>query len=280
MKNTLEEPRNPGRVLILADMHLKPLDCPGLRAARQAAADNERLAGFLETVGRDAGMLVLLGDAFSFWFERHSRVVGDYLATLSLFKAASEKGLAIHHVSGNHDFVVGDGLGFDAGTRYPGFFRLRRGFTVSRLVDFGIEPHGPRFCFHHQGRMVACVHGDSLCGKQRLHMLLRWIMQGPLGRMVMRWMPWPVVKTIVPFAQGGMKKTRADRDPERIFAEASLKREIALGSDLLLCGHIHEAHTRDIEVAGRTGRMEVIPAWLDGHYGVLENGETRVETFP
>lgn len=261
-------------------MHLRPLDSPGSRAAKLAVEDNERLAHFLDTIGRDAGMLVLLGDTFNFWFERRGKVVGDYLATLSLLKVASEKGLEIHHVSGNRDFIVGEGLGFDAATRYPGFFRLKRGFTVSRLVDFGIEPHGPRFRFHHKGKTVSCVHGDALCGNQRLFMGLRWLLQGPIGRVTLRRMPWSLIKTFVPFVQGRVKKRRTIRDPGAVFAEASLKREIAMGADLLLCGHIHALYERDVEVAGRTGKMMAIPAWLDGYYGVLEDGEVRVETFP
>ena len=279
MKNTLEEPRNPDRVLILADMHLKPLDSRRANVVKLAMEDNERLAAFLDSVARDAGMLILLGDTFNFWFERRSHVVGDYLAALSLLKLASDRGLAIHHVSGNRDFVVGEGLGFDASTRYPGFLRYKRGFTVSRLVDFGIEPHGPRFRFHHRGKTVACVHGDALCGKQKLFMALRWLTQGPLGRIAMRLSPWSLAAAVIPLLQNKIGKRRVISDPERILVDAKIKWEVAMGADLLLCGHLHRPYSRTVEIAGRVGRMEVIPAWMDGYYGVVENGELRVEQF-
>ncbi|MDR1520391.1 MAG: hypothetical protein LBU23_09665, partial [Planctomycetota bacterium] len=128
------------RVYLLADMHLKPLDAPGAAARKLAAEENGRLAAFLSAIDGRARQLILLGDAFNFWFERYSRVAGDYSIALKLFQAAADRGLEIHHVSGNRDYAVGEGLGFDPLTRYPGFLRLGKGFTVSRLTDYGIEP--------------------------------------------------------------------------------------------------------------------------------------------
>lgn len=271
--------RHVDRALILADMHLMPLDSSRPEVVRQAMADNERLARFLAEEASRASTLVLLGDTFNFWFERRSHVIGDYYAALSLFKLASEQGLAIHHVSGNRDYAVGEGLGIDPTTRYPGFLRLKRGFTVSRLADFGIEPHGPRFRFHQAGKTVSCIHGDSLCGKQRLFMLLRWGLLGPIGRTAMRWLPWTLWETLIPPIQNKSRGIRQPVDPADIFDEAAVAREIAMGADLLLCGHIHAFYERRVEIAGRHGRFVAIPPWLEGYYGVLENGEIDIATF-
>lgn len=267
------------RALILADMHLAPLDSSRPEAVRQAAADNERLARFLDEEAGRASTLVLLGDAFNFWFERRSHVVGDYYAALSLFKEASDRGLSIHHVSGNRDYAVGEGLGIDPTVRFPGFLRLKRGFTVSRLVDFGIEPHGHRFRMHQCGKTVSFIHGDSLCAKQRLFMFLRWCLLGPLGRTAMRWLPWALWKTVIPPIQAKTRRKRRKPDPLEVIDESALEREVAMGADLVACGHLHVFHERRVEAAGRHGDLVALPAWLDGYYGILENGALSIAEF-
>lgn len=267
------------RIYFLADMHVRPLDAANAKARELAAIDNVRLAAFLEFIQDKASALVLVGDAFNFWFERRGKVAGDYDTTLSLFKLAADKGLDIHHVSGNRDFVVGEGLGFDVASRYPGFFRYRRGFTVSRLCDFGIEPHGPRYRFHHAGKVVTCIHGDSLCTGDHLFMLMRWILMGPLGRLVMRLMPWTIMDALVSVQQGRTKLRRPKADPGPRLDDGMVRKEIAMGADLLICGHIHGYHQREVEIAGRKGRLVALPPWVDGWYGVLEGGEMRIEEF-
>ena len=267
------------RTYVLADMHLKPLDAPATAARRLAVEGNERLAAFLSEIEGKTTRLILLGDTFNFWFERRGRFVGDYLAALSLFKAAADRGLEIHHVCGNRDFVVGEGLGIDSAVRHTGFFRLKSGFTVSRLVDFGIEPHGTRYRLHQAGRTVVCLHGDSLCSGDRLFMLLRWLLQGPIGRRVFLRTPWWLVEPMIALEQGRIGVRTALRRPEEILSESALLDEVAKGADLLVCGHVHARFSRDIPFSGRMGRVEAIPTWLDGWYGIIERGEVRVERF-
>ena len=235
-------------VHLLADMHMKPLDAPSRDARRLAEAENRRLAAFLSLISGRAARLVLLGDAFNFWMERRSRVAGDYSESLRLFRAAAERGLEIHHVSGNRDYAVGGGLGFDPATRYPGFLRLRRGFTVSRLVDFGIEPHGP-------------------------------LLQGPAGRFSVRWAPWTALRLVASRQQGRLSVRASSRSPDGMFSPKAIARELTRGAELLVCGHAHARLTREMEFSGRPRRLEVIPAWQDGWFGIMENGTVRVERF-
>lgn len=270
----------PERVYILADMHIKPLDAVTAHARELAVRDNERLAAFLEHIDDRASALVLLGDTFNFWLERKSKVIGDYSAALALFKAAADRGLAIHHVSGNRDFIIGEGLGFDPLTRYPGFIKYAGGFTVSRLVDFGIEVHGPRYRFHQAGKTVACLHGDALCTGDVPFMALRWMLQGPLGRTFFKYCPWPFLRRIIRKQQARTKVRAADnKRPASLFNPNAVRHEMAMGADLLVCGHIHNQHEEAFTVADRECRLTVLPAWLDGAYGIVENSEVRVEEF-
>ncbi|MDR0362739.1 MAG: metallophosphoesterase [Planctomycetota bacterium] len=265
--------------LLIADMHLRPLDVKNARIRERAIRDNERLAAFLASMEGRAQTIVLLGDTFHFWFERRSLVVGDYYTALSLFKAASERGMDIHHVRGNRDFAVGEGLGLDPGSRFPGFFRFRSGFTVSRLVDFGIEPHGPRYRLHTDGKSITCIHGDSFCTDQKVFKALRWLLTGPIGRTAMKYMPWSLATFLASSAQNAEPRSGHHNDPGSLLADAPIKREIAMGADLILCGHIHAAHERSLEAAGRHGRLIAIPTWQDGYYGLLANGEVEIHRF-
>ncbi|MCL2000421.1 MAG: hypothetical protein FWG74_03220 [Planctomycetes bacterium] len=266
-------------VYLLADMHLKPLDAPRAAAREMAVRDNERLARFLAFIEGRASSLILLGDIFNFWFERRSKVMGDYYTALSLFKLASNNGLEIHHISGNRDYAVGEGLGFDPLTRYPGFLRLRNGFTVSRLADFGIEPHGHRFRFHQAGKTVSCIHGDSLCTGDLMFMALRWALQGPLGRFAMRWAPWSAISFLVGWQQGITGVRVPSFKVDDMLSREAVRREMLMGAELVVCGHFHTRHRCEMTAANRQGVLEVIPSWLDGWYGVMENGEVRVERF-
>lgn len=267
------------RVYFLADMHVKPVDAPNAAAREMAVRDNERLSAFLASIEGRASALVLLGDTFNFWFERRGKIVGNYYPTLELFHAAARRGLDIHHVSGNRDFIVGEGLVFDATQRYPGFFRFKRGFTVSRLCDFGIEPHGVRYRFHHAGKTVCCMHGDSLCARDYKFMMLRRLLQGWLGRTSMAYAPWFMVKTVFSGQQGRTGIRGQGARPASFFDPKTVWREFAMGADLLMCGHIHTHHERDVDVAGKQCRMVAMPAWLDGWYGYLEGGVLHIEEF-
>ncbi len=269
----------PDRVYLLADMHLKPLDAPDAEARSLAEREYEQLAAFLEYIEGKAAALVLLGDAFNFWLERKSRVVGDYSVPLALFKAAADNGLVIHHVSGNRDFVVGEGLGFDPLTRYPGFIKYRGGFTVSRLVDYGIEVHGPKYRFHQGGKTIACLHGDALCTGDFLFMLLRWGLQGPVGRMFFKYAPWFVLEHLVRGQQTRTKPRTKILRFEALFRPDAVRRELAMGADQLISAHIHREYAQSFTVADRECRLVSLPAWLDGGYGVLENGELTVRQF-
>lgn len=269
----------PERIYLLADMHLKPLDAPTEEARRLAVRDNHRLAAFLSHIEGKAAGLVLLGDTFNFWFERRSKVVGDYYTALSLFKAAADNGLDIHHISGNRDFVIGEGLAYDSKTRYPGFLRLKRGFTVSRLVDFGIEPHGPRHRFHNAGKTVSCIHGDSLCTGDKLFMFLRSVLLGRIGRTAMRWGPWSAIDFFISRQQARTGVRGCGSRPGEMLDQTAVWREMAMGADLLLCGHIHSHHERIVDVDGRQCRLVALPAWLDGWHGYIENGEVVIERF-
>ncbi len=132
---------------------------------------------------------------------------------------------------------------------------------------------------HQAGKTLTFLHGDSLCGKQNVFMGLRWLMYGPLGCFAMRWATWGMIEAFATRFQAKVKKRRQSRDPETVLLDVSVKREIAMGADMLLCGHLHTGYEKKVEVAGRKGVMHILPAWLDGYYGIIEKGELSIYHF-
>lgn len=255
------------KIYFLADMHLKPLDALTEPARAAAVADNQRLARFLETVDGRARAIVLLGDTFNFWFERGGVVTGDYTVALSLFKAAADNGIEIHHVSGNRDFII------------PGFFPTSK--SASRLTDYGIQTHGPRWMLHHQGKTILCIHGDALCLADKPFMLLRGLLQGPVGRAFWRWAPRTLIDAIVERQQARMPLLRSTPRTGDLFDHESVCREVVHGADRIVCGHIHRQYERRIDLPGGfMGRLVSLPPWLDGWYGYLEGGDIHIRSAP
>ena len=261
------------RAVFVADAHLQPGFRPG---------QNRMLKRFLHEVCFPGDVLVLLGDLFHCWFERRGRVVGDFSEVLEAFGAAAARGVEIHYVSGNRDFAVGAGRSerrdvWAHNPRFPGFFAPVGPRAQSVLVQYGVEPHGTHFRVRIRNRNVTCVHGDIYCTGDPGYALLRWLTQGPLGRLAMSWGPFLLARLIVgrlqalpvsrlrhyPAAGGGMDWSRASA-------------ELATGADLLVCGHLHHPGTRPLLLGERRGQLVIVGPWCAGwEYAVLEESGPR-----
>lgn len=243
------------KILFLADAHFQPGDRPGQYTG---------IRDFLSTVAADATYLILLGDTFHCWFERSGRVVGDYQSLLSLFGAASKKGLKIHHVSGNRDFAIGASSP-DIDQSYDGFFGSRCGRSI--LTDHGIEPHGTRYLYKHDGISISCCHGDIFCTRGTGYRFLRQLLQGTLGRCFMGWGPFWIALHAVKYLQS-KPACDAYRKPDRRhgIVTASAAKELRHDVDIVCCGHIHCNDNRELIDGDRSGRLFVIPPWVAGCY--------------
>lgn len=250
------------RSVFAADLHLHPGHRP---------EQNRLLARFLERCA-GATRLVLVGDVFTCWYERRGRHVGDYEAVFALFRAAAEAGLAIHHVIGNHDFVLGAGVGDGLLPPYRGYHLgwVRGGPSV--LTRHGIQSNGPGLWFDQAGARVLCAHGDQFCTASKRYMWLRWILQGPFGRTGAALIPFAVAAAIVRLLQrkGGRVALPFLADEGRGIQDTAVAPQVAAGADWVICGHLHFGHARTVRIGGGTGRLVVLPPWFEtGGYGEL-----------
>ena len=85
-----------------SDVHL------GAGDEQQARQTEQLFVRWLESVGKDAEAIFLMGDIFDFWFE-YSRVVPKgFVRVLGTLARLSDKGIAIHFFTGNHDMWCRD----------------------------------------------------------------------------------------------------------------------------------------------------------------------------
>jgi UDP-2,3-diacylglucosamine pyrophosphatase LpxH len=261
-----------GRTVLLADAHLRPGPRP---------AQAERLRRLLLERARGAERLVLLGDTFNCWFERGGRHAGDYADALGLFAEAAEAGLRIHHVSGNRDFVVGPADPESAEAENPawaGFFGDGPGRGRSALARHGVVPHGERYVFRQDGLRVLALHGDTYCRRDLPYRALRWSVQGPLGRLAGRIVPWTAADRIVRHLQTKSVEAKHRRPPayRDIVTEAAAP-DVAAGADLVVTGHTHYHDERPLRAGARSGRLVIVPPFVKGGwYGELAAGEVRI----
>lgn len=117
-----------------SDIHL------GAGDAAMARAVERRFVAWLDTVGRDAEAIFLVGDVFDFWFEYRRVVPKGFVRTLGKLAELTDRGVRVVFFTGNHDMWVGDYL-----TR-----------------ECGIEVHTSPEVVTLAGCRVFVAHGDNM----------------------------------------------------------------------------------------------------------------------
>jgi UDP-2,3-diacylglucosamine hydrolase len=225
------------RVVLLSDAHVDGPDDPV----------QARLLAFLTDLCADR--LVLLGDVFHRWWEVGGRPFAAYDPVVEVLTALSARGLAVHLVTGNHDFAPAPTL-----EALPGF---RRSGPVTLDLD---------------GRRVHLAHGDATghgAGVGMLHRILRGRTFDAVLQAAGPVVAWRILGALA----GPSDRVRSPPDAlvaaERARAE-SLVRE---GCDLVVTGHLHLPRLES--VAG--GILANPGSFRDaGRYLVLEDGAARL----
>lgn len=254
-------------IAFAADLHLRPGHQPD---------QNAKLSAFLFALSTER--LILLGDTFHGWFERGGRYIGAFDEVATSFSQAAAAGLQIHLVSGNRDFVIGS-----APASYPGFFQHPTERYRSVLTQWGIQPEGPVYRLTYGSLRITCTHGDAFCTRNRPYQILRWLLQGPIGRWGMSVGPFGVAKWIVGWIQN--RPLRLHRDPVswyQTIVDEAVATEIDRGADLVVCGHLHHKEERRLRGSGgKEARLVIVPSWSEtGEYLELRGSEWVFQVAP
>ena len=227
------------RRVFLADVHLSPLE----------PARTERLIRFLRREAPHADEIYILGDLFDYWIGPKHLRLPDYREALEALARAART-TKVFFLLGNRDFYMSRGLEEATG------IRIVPGRTEHRLTA--------------GSQQVYLCHGDYLEGRRdRGFRIQEWIRSPGFERAFVL-LPAFVAKAMAEFYRwlSGSKMRRSVRVNEEIVAA-----EFRRGTDVIVCGHIHEPGRRVTQVDGRQAALFTLGDWsMAERYLVEEDG--------
>lgn len=229
--------------------------------AHLGAAPPEMEAAFhawLEFAAERAGLILLNGDLFDFWFEWGTVVPQGHSRILGLLARITDAGIPVHLVDGNHDAWGGRFLEEEIG------LVLHRGQVRLELA----------------GRSALVAHGDGLGGGDLGYRILKRVLRSGPSRTAFRWLhpdlgcalARAVSRTGEEAASG---PTEAHRHRSRLLEGwARTQLQADPGLELVLLGHTHIP----LRVEVGPGRFYLNSGdWLrSASYLILEEGEAPV----
>lgn len=152
------------KIYLLSDFHL------GVPDAASSRERERKIVSFLEEIRGDASGILLLGDAFDFWFEYRTVVPKGYVRLLGQLAALTDAGIPVHFFVGNHDMWMNS------------YFQKELNIPVY---------HEPR-SYDFNGKRFLIGHGDGLGPGDQGYKFLKAIFRNPLCQGLFGLLP-PVV---------------------------------------------------------------------------------------
>ncbi|HET6349969.1 MAG TPA: UDP-2,3-diacylglucosamine diphosphatase [Candidatus Krumholzibacteria bacterium] len=235
-------------VRMLADTHFRDVRIPGERERR------ERFIRFLDNLPGNSA-LFLLGDIFDFYFEYRSVVSRRYLDVCSAIRRASDRGIPVHFLGGNHDHWVGDRFASDLG-------------VVVHQRDIMIEA---------QGRRILLAHGDLVMPRDYGYKMLKQIIRNPVVVALARAIHPDILDAIAGGVSHGSRTylTVPQEKRARTVTAYAWNHFFLRGNDAFVMGHVHYPlhETKD----GR--EFVILGDWIEHFtFARLTNGRLRLET--
>lgn len=244
----------PIEAVFLADLHL------GSRLEPRHFALRDFLAQLCARPDRPD--VYILGDLFNYWMGRKSeREEGNRFVLLCLKKAV-ECGLRVYFLPGNRDFFA------------------ESGYIAEK---YGVVMLGKKASLTLGRYRVLATHGDLHVLSDRSHVRLSWILRSSYSRYLANRLPLEFLNGI---GRRMRKKSRGNL-PRRDYSAVDIPpQEVARllrgGYDVLICGHMHRALRRSIEIDERQGAYFTLGAWERGEASVLvfDGEDFRFRSFP
>lgn len=220
--------------LLVSDVHLDQLDDPRTRAFCDLLGDPPA----------DVGAVYLLGDIFELW-------IGDddddpLVAVIAdRFRALTRRGVALHFMHGNRDFLLGES------------FCDRCGMTLLREPTL-IERDGWRF--------VLC-HGDALCTDDADYQQLRAVMRSDAWQRDMLTRPLEERRRIGAELRAASRAANENKASNIMDVNADTVAELIRSNDAdwLIHGHTHRPAVHPLRLVDdeveRSARRLVLGDW-------------------
>ncbi|MBL8437269.1 MAG: UDP-2,3-diacylglucosamine diphosphatase [Zoogloeaceae bacterium] len=219
--------------LFISDLHLSE-ERPDLLA---------QFLAFVEGPARDAAALYILGDLFEYWAGDDDGDAPLPRQVAQALAAAQGRGLAIHFMAGNRDFLIG-----------PDYAR-QAGMTL--LPDPSVVEL--------DGQRLLLLHGDSLCTDDVAYQTYRTQVRNPAYQAQFLAQPLAARRAFIEQIRQKSEAAKRDKAEEIMDVNAGAVADVLRQHDfpILIHGHTHRPAHHRLDVDGRTCERWVLSDWRD-----------------
>jgi UDP-2,3-diacylglucosamine hydrolase len=217
--------------------------CSDLHLSAATPALNAAFVALLEGRARDAQRVFLLGDLFEAWAGDEDVDDPAVRPVIQALHALHMRGVELHVLPGNRDFLLGKGFSATTGARIHGDWLI---------ADIGGEP-------------TLLLHGDTLCTDDLPYMQFRQMVRNPQWQAAFLAKPLAERHAIADDMRRRSKEATAGKGEYLMDANddaiASLFRNHAV--DRMIHGHTHRPALHRYEVDGSVCERYVLADWHD-----------------
>lgn len=217
----------------------------------------KKVCHILDHISKTGGTLFILGDFFDFCFSCRKYIHPHLQEFTDSLRSLSDKGIAIHYISGNHDYWI-------------------RG----SLCDYShIHFYPDELSFTHKGQSFYCTHGDKQVYKKNIYPLARRIMRSRIAIFLLSCLPCRWIYALGEKISSYNRPYAQIKPIENTYISAMqsfLRSKLENGSDIALSGHVHFPYIKQQD--GKT--IAILGDWI--HYsrlGIWEKGTFRLAHY-
>jgi len=232
--------------LFISDIHL------GLQSKAIENRKERLLVKFFKFAEDNCKELFIVGDLFDYWFEYKRVYQKGFFRTLTAMQDLTEKGIKVHYIIGNHDFM------------HRNFFKDEIGAVMyEEPISLTLED-----------KKFFIGHGDGMVKNDLGYKILKKVLR---NKSIQRFYSWLHPDIGVAIASSTSKTSR-DYTTKKDYGEEdglfdAAKNKIDEGYDYVLLGHLH----RRCFLNYKNGYYVNLGSWLDSPcYGVFRNNKFEI----
>ncbi|MGC4402996.1 UDP-2,3-diacylglucosamine diphosphatase [Methyloversatilis sp. MC4-4] len=217
--------------------------CSDLHLSAATPALNAAFVALLEGRARDAQRVFLLGDLFEAWAGDEDVDDPTVRPVIHALRALHERGIELHVLPGNRDFLLGAGFTAATGARIHGDWLI---------ADIGGEP-------------TLLLHGDTLCTDDLPYMQFRAMVRNPQWQTAFLARPLAERHAIAEDMRRRSKEATAGKGEYLMDANADAIASMFRHHDVarMIHGHTHRPARHQHEVDGSPCVRHVLADWRD-----------------
>ena len=232
--------------LFISDIHL------GLQSDELEKKKERLLVNFLNYAQNIGKELFIVGDLYDYWFEYKKVYQKGFFRTLTALQDLTEKGIRVHYLIGNHDFM------------HRNFFKDEIGAVmyedpIERVLN---------------GKKFFIGHGDGMVKNDLGYNILKKVLRNKGLQKIYSWIHPDLGISIASNTSKSSRDYTAKKDygeEDGLYEAAKVK--IDEGFDFVLFGHLH----RRCNLMYKNGRYINLGSWLDAPcYGIFKDNKFEI----